>query len=124
MPKRQQMKLRKNTKKITVRFSYQLRIEMQQSIIKSNYGLHGKSKWLAEAIDLFLEQQNYVEWVEHGININQADLSEVEAFYLNNDSINSVKEALTTVRIKYPLFEGVQSAFIRACVIFRLMLKK
>ena len=118
------MKPKKKTKKITIRFSQPLRMEMQQSIINSNYGLHGKSRWLGEAIDLFLKQQNYVELVEHGIGINQADLSEVEAFYLDEETINAVKKALTSVRIKYPLFEGVQSAFIRASVTFRLMLKK
>ncbi|MEO8402867.1 MAG: hypothetical protein ABI597_13930 [Gammaproteobacteria bacterium] len=118
------MKSKKKTKKITVRFSERLKMEMQQSIINSNYGLHGKSRWLGEAIDLFLAQQNYVELVEHGIDINQADLSEVEAFYLNEDTIEAVKKALTSVRVKYPLFEGVQSAFIRACVTFRLMLRK
>ncbi len=124
MPKRQPMQPKKKTKKITVRFSQQLKIEMQQSIVKSNYGLHGKSRWLAEAIDLFLGQQNYVELVEHGININQADLSVVEAFYLGEETINAVKKALTSVRTRYPLFEGVKSAFIRACVTFRLMLKR
>lgn len=118
------MNSKKKTKKITIRFSKQLRAEMQQSIIHSNYGLHGKSRWLAEAIDLFLKQSNYVELVEHGIDINQADLSEVEAFYLNELTIDAVKKALINVRVTYPLFEGVQSALIRACVIFRLMLKK
>jgi hypothetical protein len=118
------MKFKKKTKKITVRFSRQLKVEMQQSIINLDYGLHGKSKWLGEAINLFLEQPNFIELVEHGIDINQADLSEVEAFYLDEEAINAVKKALTCVRIQYPLFEGVQSAFIRACVTFRLMLKK
>ena len=110
-------------KKMTVRFSKSLKIEMQRSIIELNYGLHGKSRWLAEAIEFFLKQPNYVELVEHGIDINQADLSEVEAFYLSETTIRMVKIALTSVRVKYPLFEGVQSAFIRACVTYRLMRK-
>ncbi|MCE3237387.1 MAG: hypothetical protein K0R24_368 [Gammaproteobacteria bacterium] len=118
------MQIRKKSKKLTVRFAKRLKIEMQQAIINSDYGLHGKSRWLAEAIIIFLNQANYVELVEHGININQADLSEVEAFYLDEEMLIKVKNALTNVRVKYPLFEGVQSAFIRACVIYKLMLRK
>ena len=118
------MKSRKKSKKITVRFSKSLKAEMQQAIISSNYGLHGKSKWLGEAIVFFLEQSNYIDLVEHGVDINQAELSEVEAFYLNEEVIKAMKVALTKVRVKFPLFEGVQSAFIRACVTYRLMRKK
>lgn len=118
------MNSRKKSKKMTVRFSKQLRMEMQQAVINSSYGLHGKSRWLTEAIDLFLKQSNYIELVEHGIDINQADLSTVEAFYLDEDTIALLKEAFTRVRVKYPLFEGVQSAFIRAVVTYRLMRKK
>jgi hypothetical protein len=118
------MQPRKNSKKITVRFSKRLKTEMQQAIIGSDYGLHGKSRWLTDAIITFLKQPNYIELVEHGININQADLCEVEAFYLNEETLLTVKKALTNVRVKYPLFEGVQSAFIRASVTYGLILSK
>jgi hypothetical protein len=118
------MQSKKKPKKITVRFPARLKAEMQQAIITSNYGLHGKSRWLIEAISLFLKQNHYVDIVEHGININQAELCEVEAFYLDEETLVNVKKALTNVRVRYPLFEGVQSAFIRACVIYRLMLDK
>jgi len=116
-----------NKRKITVRFSSRLKTEMQKAVIQLDYGLHGKSRWLEEAIKLFLEQSNYIELVETGIDINQADLSHVEAFYLDDETIKRVKSALVSVRIQYPLFEGVQSAFIRACVIYSLyrqMLRK
>ncbi len=115
---------KKVSKKITVRFSKRLREEMQQSVIGAGYGLHGKSRWLFDAINFFLQQPNYIDLVEHGIDVNQAELAGVEAFYLNEETIKSLKEALLAVRVKYPLLEGVQSAFIRACVIYRLMLKK
>lgn len=110
-------------RKVTVRFSKRLKFEMQESIIHQGYGLHGKSKWLGDAIINFLEQRNYIELVEHAVNINQSELSEVEAFYLKEATIISLRSALLKVRVKYPLLEGVQSAFIRACVIYRLMLK-
>ena len=116
------MKFHKKSKKITIRFSKQLRTEMQHAIINSSYGLNGKSRWLADSIDFFTRQSNYIDLVEHGIDINQADLCTVEAFYLAEETLIIMKNALIKVRVRYPLFEGVQSAFIRACVTYRLML--
>jgi len=117
------MDTKRKTKKITVRFPKRLKAEMQAALIKSGYGLHGKSRWLKEAITNFLRQPDFVDYVEQGIDINQAELSEVEAFYLDLDTITMVKSAFVKVRVKYPLFEGVQSALIRAAVIYSLMLK-
>jgi hypothetical protein len=117
------MLLEKKTKKITVRFPQRLKAEMQVALIQSGYGLHGKSRWLKEAIVIFLRQSDFVEYVEQGININQAELSGVEAFYLDFPTIQMMKDAFVQVRIKYPLFEGVQSALIRTAVIYSLMLK-
>lgn len=117
------MTAKPKTKKITVRFPKRLRAEMQKALIKSGYGLRGKSKWLKDAIESFLRQPDFVEYVEHGIDINQAELSEVEAFYLDTETIQNLKNAFVKVRVKYPLFEGVQSAMIRAAIVYSLMLK-
>ncbi|MBX3710243.1 MAG: hypothetical protein KF702_10960 [Gammaproteobacteria bacterium] len=114
----------KKTKKVTVRFSKRLKSEMLNALIKSGYGLRSKSKWLVEAIQLFLKQPNFVELSEQGIDINQAELTEVEAFYLDSNTIENVKKASIDIRKQHPLFEGVQSALIRSAVIYRLMLGK
>lgn len=116
--------LEKHSKKITVRFSKRLKSEMLNTLVNSGYGLRGKSKWLAEAIQLFLKQSNFVELAEQGIDINQAELTEVEAFYLDFHTIEKVKKATIDIRKQHPLFEGVQSALIRSAVIYRLMLGK
>ena len=113
----------KKSKKITVRFSKRLKSEMQAALIQSGYGLHGKSRWVKEAILAFLQQPNFIEYVEHGIDINQAELTEVEAFYLDSEVVLQMKSAFIQIRGKYPLFEGIQSALIRAGVIYLLMLK-
>jgi|GEM_PF-2176152 len=113
----------KNTRKITVRFSSPLRNEMQQAIVLSGYGLHGKSRWLKDAIGAFLNLPNYAEYIEQGIQINQAELNQVEAFYIENETSQALKKALMEIRMKYPLYEGVQSALIRAAVVYKIMLK-
>lgn len=110
-------------KKVTVRFSAKLKAEMQTALIESGYGLHGKSKWLQEGIIEFLGQPSFIESVENGISMNQADLTEVEAFYFSPEIIQLLKSAYIKVRTKYPLFEGVQSAIIRSAVVHKLMLK-
>lgn len=117
------MDINKKTKKVTVRFSKRLKAEMQAALIKSGYGLHGKSRWLKETVSLFLQQRNFIDFVEHGIDINQAELTEVEAFYIDPDTVQMMKDAFVQIRVKYPLFEGVQSALIRAAIVYRLMLK-
>src|SRR5690242_1830795 len=113
----------KITKKVTVRFSKRLKIEMQKALIESGYGLHGKSRWLKETLIIFLKLKNFIEYVEQGIDINQAELSEVEAFYIDIDTIKMLKEAYLKIRLECPLFEGIQSSLIRAAVVYNLMLK-
>lgn len=117
------MNEKKKTKKITVRFSRRMKSEMQSALIKSGYGLRGKSRWLTEAITIFLKLKDFVDYVDQGININQAELCEVEAFYLNIATIQLLKDAYLQIRVQNPLFEGIQSALIRAAVIYYLMLK-
>ena len=113
----------KKAKRLTVRFSKRLKSEMQLLLIKSGYGLHGKSRWLKETLHVFLQQPNYIDYVEHGTNLNQADLTVVEAFSLDALTHQLIKDSLVKIRIKYPLFEGVQSALVRSAIIYRLMLK-
>lgn len=114
----------KKTKKVTVRFSKRLKTEMLGALFKSGYGLRGKSRWVGEALQLFLTQKNFVELSEQGIDVNQAELTEVEAFYVDTEVIQRIKNASIEIRTKHPLFEGVQSSLIRAAVIYRLMLGK
>lgn len=117
------MESKRKTKKITVRFPKRLKAEMQASLIKSGYGLHGKSRWLKEAIESFLSRPDYIDYVDHGLDINQPELTEVEAFYLDTDTINLLKDAFMKIRVNDPLFEGVKSALIRAAVIGKLTIK-
>lgn len=117
------MDTKNKNKKITVRFSKKMKAAMQASLIESGYGLHGKSRWLREAIITFLEQPNFIDYVENGDNMNQAELTEVEAFYLDSEVIALMRNASIKIREKHPLFEGVQSSLIRSGVVYRLMLK-
>jgi len=113
----------KKSKKITVRFPKRLKAEMQTTLVSGGYGLHGKSRWLKATIIAFLKLKDYVDYVDQGIYINQAELTEVEAFYLDIETIQLLKDAYMRIRLKNPLFEGIQSALIRAAVVYQLMLR-
>jgi len=117
------MNTERKTKKITVRFPKRMKSEMQLTLVKGGYGLNGKSRWLKESISTFLKLKDFIDYVDQGININQAELSEVEAFYLDIETIQMLKDAYLQVRVNNPLFEGIQSALIRTAVVYQLMLK-
>ena len=117
------MDTKSKNKKITIRFSKKMKTAMQTALIKSGYGLRGKSRWLRESIVTFLQQPNFIDYVENGIDKNQAELTEVEAFYLDSEVILLIRNASIKIREMHPLFEGVQSSLVRAGVVYRLMLK-
>lgn len=112
------------SKKITVRFPQTLRAAMHTAMMQSGYGAHAKSRWIIEAMHGLLLQENLLDFVENGIDIHQSDLFNIEAFYLDPLTEQKLKLALVKIRKEQPLFEGVQSAFIRACVIYRLLFPK
>lgn len=109
------------TKKITVRFSNKLKQAMEKSIIENGYGMHGKSKWVSEAITVFASLSNLNEFIEEGENINQGMLEKVEAFYLSSSTMLILKELMMKARQYNPLLEGVQSSIVRASVINKLI---
>lgn len=113
----------KKIKKVSVRFPERLKREMHTSLINSGHGLHGKSKWLKGVIKSFVSKPNFIDYVQNGIPINQADLSQTEAFYLDAETIEILKKAFIHIRAIDPLFEGVQSALIRSAIVYHLMLQ-
>lgn len=111
----------KKSKKVTVRFSQQLKQAMEKQIIESGYGMHGKSKWVSDAITALATLSHLHELIEDGENINQGVLAAVEAFYLPQAVFKILRELMMHVRKHHPLLEGVQSAIIRTSVINKLI---
>lgn len=112
--------LRKSKKKITVRISRKMKNEMEKNIIASGYGLHGKSKWLSDAILSFNGMPNKLEFITEGEDIHQGLLELVEAFYLSEEINKTLRTLMINARKEAPLLKGVQSSIIRACVIAKL----
>lgn len=105
--------------KTTVRLPNSTRQEMMEVIIKSGYGMRGKSKWLSEAIHQLLSINNYHEFVDIGNEME--GLSDIESFYITEELKAQLDQALVIVRTYYPAMEGVQSCIIRTSIIQRLI---
>lgn len=113
--------VKEKTKKITVRFSSQLKQAMDKSIIERGYGLHGKSRWVSEAIVALANIMHLNELIDDGENIHQGTLEVVEAFYLPESTVKILRELMLNARKHNPLLEGVQSSIIRASVVNKLL---
>ena len=84
-------------------------------VVNDGYGLRGKSKWIIDAIERFLELPNFPELVD--IANDMDDLSEVVSMRLSESLVTKIDQAVIQVRINYPSMEGVRSNIIRASII-------
>lgn len=92
---------------------------MLEKIIKDGYGMRGKSKWINEAIDRFLQLPNYPELVEIADDIEES--SEVISFRVAEEMLLRLDQAVIEVRKQYPGLEGVKSNIIRASILQSLI---
>ena len=103
----------------TIRLPKAVQLEMQHKIIDDGYGLRGKSRWVAEAIESLLELGNYHELVD--IADEMSDLTQTEVIMVQESLKTKLEAALINVRQHYPELEGVQSRIIRSSIMQRLI---
>ena len=96
-----------------------LHFKMQQQIIGDGYGMRGKSKWIIEAIENFLQLPDYPLLVDIANEMEQ--LTEIVSIRLSEGLMNQLDQAVIKVRRQYPAMEGVKSNLIRASIIQRLI---
>lgn len=93
--------------------------KMQQQIIGDGYGMRGKSKWIIEAIENFLQLPDYPDLVDIAGDMEQ--LSEIVSIRLPDNLMSKLDKAVIDVRREYPAMEGVKSNLIRASIMQRLI---
>ena len=93
--------------------------KMLQSIVSQGYGLRGKSKWIVEAIEGFLQKPDFHELVE--IAGDMGNLTRPTSLRLSRELNLKIDEAVLEVRKIYPAMEGVRSNIIRASIIQRML---
>lgn len=109
------------TKKIMTSIKLQklLHYKMLQRIISDGYGMRGKSKWIIEAIDRFLEIPDYPTLVDIADDMDQ--FSEIISIRVPVELIDKLDKAIIKIRRNYPVMEGVKSNLIRASIMQRLL---
>ena len=94
--------------------------EIRQRMLKDNYSLREKSRWISEAIEDFLKLNDYHNFVEMANLV--ADLTHTETIHITSDLVDKLENAVLQVRKEHPILEGVKSLIVRASVIRRLVL--
>ena len=94
--------------------------EIRQRMLKDNYSLREKSRWISEAIEDFFKLNDYHTFVEMANLV--ADLTHTETIHITSDIVEKLENAVLQVRKEYPVLEGVKSLIVRASVIRRLVL--
>lgn len=96
-----------------------LHYKMQQRIISDGYGMRGKSKWIIESIERFLDLADYPTLVDIADDMDQ--LTEIVSIRLPEELMVKIERAIINVRRDYPAMEGVKSNVIRASIMQRLL---
>jgi len=105
------------SKKTTYRLPAELRQNMLASVAKE-YGKKGKSRWIKEAIADLIVKDAGLASVGLGEDYETYDQSDV--VIMDSAAYENLQTAMTTIRRQDPLFQGVQSAVIRAAIRMRL----
>lgn len=103
----------------SIKISKEIHTKMLHSIVASNLSLRGKSQWIIEAIENFLNIEDFPELVD--IANEMEDLTEVVSFRMPEPIMDQLEKAVVTVRREFPSMEGVKSNIIRASVIQKLI---
>ena len=106
------------SKKTTYRLPSELRESMLKSVARE-YGKKGKSRWIKEAIADLIVKDAGLSSVGLGEDYENYDASDVVV--MDSATFENLQTAMTTIRRQDPLFQGVQSAVIRAAIRLRLI---
>jgi len=103
----------------SIKLQKPLHFKMQQRVICDGYGMRGKSKWIVEAIESFLQLSDFPTLTDIADDMDH--LSEVISIRVTDDLMDKLDQAIIEVRRHFPAMEGVKSNLIRASIMQRLI---
>lgn len=103
----------------SIKLQKKLHRRLQQRIIEDGYGMRGKSKWIIESIESFLQLTDYPTLVDIAEDMDH--LSDMVSIRVPEDLMLRIEKAIIRVRKQYPTLEGVKSNLIRASIMQRLL---
>ena len=96
-----------------------LKNDLQQYVIKDNYGLRGKSKWVSEAIEKLLVLKTYPDLVTYSDEMHGFD--GIETIVIEYALKLKLDKAILQIRKEHPTLEGVKSRIIRTAILQRII---
>ena len=107
-----------NVRATTRTFKLPNRIEqkMNEKLVLAGYGLRGKSKWIIDALTLFMSQP--VEFCIDAIEIAEelGELNKSISFRPTEELESKLNDWVIKIRKEKPMIEGLKSKFIRAAI--------
>lgn len=112
-------------KPVTTTTSIKIPKELEQAVLKSvvecGYGLHGKCKWMVEAIEELFDLPNMAELVDVASIMEMDSTPKTMSIRLPIEISNRVEDGIIKVRKEFPGMEGVKGNILRASIIQKLI---
>jgi hypothetical protein len=109
------------TDKVKIMFALPMALQkdLKEHVVKDNYGLRGKSRWVSEAIVTLLGVKSLPELVK--LNDAMQGFEKLESIVVARNIKKQLDEAVIDIRKHYPAIEGVQSRIVRTAIVQRLL---
>jgi hypothetical protein len=104
---------------VTFKISAPLNQKINEKIIADGYGMHGKSKWLREAIEKLFIIPNYPELVSLAGDMENVICS--ISIRIPEQLFLEIEKAIVPIRKLSPNLEGVKSKILRTAALQRLI---
>ena len=103
----------------TFRILEALNHKLNERVVLDGYGMHGRSKWIKEAISALLTYPNYEELVS--ISSDAAGTKKPVTLRLPKRLFIEMDNAVLSIRKKYPEVEGIKGKIINTAIMQRLI---
>ena len=108
-----------NKHKITFAIPKTMKNEIRERVIKEQYGLRGKSKWISEAIENLFKLNDFVELISFSDEMHGFD--QIETAVIEHPLKLKLDNAVIDVRKEFPALEGVRSRIMRTAILQRIL---
>lgn len=111
----------KQTITTTIKIPNDLEQTVLKAVVECGYGFHGKSKWIARAIEDLLGLSNMAELVDVASSMEADCAKKTMSIRLPIEILKRVEDGIIKVRKEFPAMEGVKSNILRASIIQKLI---
>lgn len=94
--------------------------ELNTRISDDGYGERGKSRWVRESIEAFLQQAHWSEFLLANLP-DMGGQDERESAYLERAFVRKIDEAISIIKAENPHLERLRSTLIRCAITNRLL---